>query len=663
MLIERRDKMKKIFSIFLFLTAILGAFSVKIVGANRSYEQVEVLGATYQVTNRINESTLDYGIKYIKDIAKSSSSCVINGTKDVEVPQVLNVLEVPSTTAIKVVNWTYANANGWIKQTVTNLAKDFERNNPGWVVLAGINGDFFDINGKQALPYQTNGAAVNNSDVVRSTQNETQIGFTNDGTTNSLVVTDSFEVSKSHYLVVYDSDDNVIAEYEVSSFNENPKDNEVSVWFSYHRSNTEDVTVNLPDGENSFLVESAERCYPTSSSVFYGKGNVSKRNSAKELYFGQFGIVSNNHSLNILLENYPKVRVQQNLVGDYAACDNVTGGGAKLILNNKANNAKDGMSDYRHPRTVIGQKEDGTIVMATVDGRQEDKQMYGMTYEELSAAMTYYGCSEAYNLDGGGSTTMIIRNENGEFNVVNSPSDGEERRDSNAVFVVAPEMSLSITQVIDTKATVSYVSKAKDILISNVVLTLEDEMGKKEYRLEDTSSIVDGLNPNTDYSYYYSYDLTYKGKTIHNTSHSLNFSTGVERPKVKEFTYEIIDDMILLNFEIEDNQNVLIYACIKYSGNSKTITKQDTSLLLPLSEVQDNKFIINLTYNVGAKPNSLIEENIELVLKEEEKDKETEKEVKNSSLTLIIAFAVSISSLALISIIIFLISKKNKTKK
>jgi len=88
----------------------------------------------------------------------------------------------------------------------------------------------------------------------------------------------------------------------------------------------------------------------------------------------------------------------------------------------------------RHPRTAIGVLENGNWVMVVVDGRQE--QSCGMTLLELSQFMQALGCKDALNLDGGGSSVMIVKNE-----VVNSPAGREwglfkgERFVSNAIVV------------------------------------------------------------------------------------------------------------------------------------------------------------------------------------------------------------------------------------
>lgn len=75
----------------------------------------------------------------------------------------------------------------------------------------------------------------------------------------------------------------------------------------------------------------------------------------------------------------------------------------------------------RAPRTMIGQKKDGTIVWVVVDGRSSDSS--GFTIIHSSTLMIELGCEIAVNLDGGGSSEMIIHDS-----IVNEPSGGMERK-------------------------------------------------------------------------------------------------------------------------------------------------------------------------------------------------------------------------------------------
>lgn len=86
----------------------------------------------------------------------------------------------------------------------------------------------------------------------------------------------------------------------------------------------------------------------------------------------------------------------------------------------------------RHPRTIIGRDRAGTIWLAAVDGRQPDYSI-GMTFEELQRLGDRLGLTDALNLDGGGSTTMVIRGQ-----VVNRPSDPSGARPVGDAIIVTP---------------------------------------------------------------------------------------------------------------------------------------------------------------------------------------------------------------------------------
>ncbi|NLJ75120.1 MAG: phosphodiester glycosidase family protein [Firmicutes bacterium] len=87
----------------------------------------------------------------------------------------------------------------------------------------------------------------------------------------------------------------------------------------------------------------------------------------------------------------------------------------------------------RAPRTALGITADNKLLLVTVNGRQPNISV-GMTLKELATLLIELGAVQAMNLDGGGSTTMVIRDL-----VLNLPSDGVERPVSNAIVVIAPE--------------------------------------------------------------------------------------------------------------------------------------------------------------------------------------------------------------------------------
>lgn len=77
----------------------------------------------------------------------------------------------------------------------------------------------------------------------------------------------------------------------------------------------------------------------------------------------------------------------------------------------------------RHPRSAIGIKPNGRVILLTVDGRHENSA--GLSLFELTKVMRWLGCTSAINLDGGGSTALWVSTapENG---IVNYPSDNKK---------------------------------------------------------------------------------------------------------------------------------------------------------------------------------------------------------------------------------------------
>jgi exopolysaccharide biosynthesis protein len=89
-----------------------------------------------------------------------------------------------------------------------------------------------------------------------------------------------------------------------------------------------------------------------------------------------------------------------------------------------------GVLTNRDPRTAIGIKEDGKIVLITVDGRQPGYS-YGFTGRELGEFLLEYGVKDAAMLDGGASTEMIV-----DGKIINRPSfKGEERPLGGAILI------------------------------------------------------------------------------------------------------------------------------------------------------------------------------------------------------------------------------------
>jgi exopolysaccharide biosynthesis protein len=128
--------------------------------------------------------------------------------------------------------------------------------------------------------------------------------------------------------------------------------------------------------------------------------------------------------------------VETELTDLWKQTTNVIGGGPQLIKNGRVeitNTAEKILPSFvsdGHPRTAIAKLKSGQILLVTVDGRQPGESI-GMSLTMLADLLLEFGAVEAINLDGGGSTTMVIRNK-----LVNKPSDATgERPVSDAILL------------------------------------------------------------------------------------------------------------------------------------------------------------------------------------------------------------------------------------
>ncbi|MBC2906446.1 phosphodiester glycosidase family protein [Streptomyces cupreus] len=87
----------------------------------------------------------------------------------------------------------------------------------------------------------------------------------------------------------------------------------------------------------------------------------------------------------------------------------------------------------RNPRTAAGITEDGRIILLTADGRRPGHSV-GLTIDETAKVMRSLGAVDAINLDGGGSTAMVVNNE-----LQGIPSENSGERPDGDALVVLPE--------------------------------------------------------------------------------------------------------------------------------------------------------------------------------------------------------------------------------
>ncbi len=161
---------------------------------------------------------------------------------------------------------------------------------------------------------------------------------------------------------------------------------------------------------------------PSGMGIHDGKVVSNVKNAA---FPGGFGGFTNDNKF-VVAENMTEAHAME--LGIRDGCEF----GPVLIVNGVPNQqVYSGNSGY-NPRTVIGQRADGVVIIICADGRQAGS--LGATYKDMIDLLTAYGAVNACNMDGGSSSVMLYRDYNtGEVNMINSYSvlQSEPRRMPN----------------------------------------------------------------------------------------------------------------------------------------------------------------------------------------------------------------------------------------
>lgn len=151
--------------------------------------------------------------------------------------------------------------------------------------------------------------------------------------------------------------------------------------------------------------------------VVVSKGKILHNNTGG--YAGLYMIgLDNNNLLRIIDVTKKSKSVVEQIIKDEGIRDAVTfqdeysdknNHFVKLIINGEKRELN-GLGSGANPRTVIGQKADGTILLLVTDGRGDGGHL-GATASDLIKIMSDYGAVNAANLDGGSSTSMYYNHE------------------------------------------------------------------------------------------------------------------------------------------------------------------------------------------------------------------------------------------------------------
>lgn len=177
-------------------------------------------------------------------------------------------------------------------------------------------------------------------------------------------------------------------------------------------------------------------CYLRIDGLRVGENTPGRGDSINRKYYQYASIALSNGRPTLVIPDSSRIWEDGMEFGDIMTA------GPMLLKDGSATYQRDDRTfvTHRHNRTALGIKDDGTMLLLVADGRFK-RQAEGLTLPELQRIMRWLGCTDAINLDGGGSTTMYVHDKPHD-GVVNYPSDNRmfdhegQRPVSNAILVL-----------------------------------------------------------------------------------------------------------------------------------------------------------------------------------------------------------------------------------
>jgi hypothetical protein len=295
-----------------------------------------------------------------------------------------------------------------------------------WNAVVAVNGDFFLGNGEPAHPFATGGRMLKAPALV-----EDQIGFRATDPHNSFFGTPQLAMSAA----VQETS----ASTSIERFNDGtPDSNEVAIY--------------TPEGAGAAAPPSgvcAARLPPAAAPQLDVYGNAVQVHTVAAVGCGASAPAGGSaDDLLVAVEGGTRaafvsalvagqhVRIQWKVHPQWPDLLDITGSNTTLVHNGAPSDdvvfGSGPFYESTAPRTAAGRLADGREVLVTVDGRQPGYSV-GMTPMQLAEFLTSIGVREAANLDGGGSTTLVV---NGLL--VNRPSDSAGERAVGTALVVVP---------------------------------------------------------------------------------------------------------------------------------------------------------------------------------------------------------------------------------
>ena len=493
---------------------------------------------------------------------------------------------------LRLVNYTTGSATNWAGEQPTDLARIYEKENPGWIVVGGINGDFFWITDNCEIQ----GTSMQEGNFYKpydyNVGRHMAIGFKEDGT----YVYGIADASDKQYVQVLGEDGKYQDVCIINDVDDTPTQTGVTLLtrFAVCPNPYSNVTFEgeLPydlSGYTIYKVKYETQRFDRDGSAKVGEHRVFVKGIITEIVSdinkltindadAESYLVTKDNSLATLSVG-DTVRCQCKLEGEWADVTNITSAFNQVLTKGEVidyTGVTDVATDYvnaKKNRTIMGFKEDGTPIMMVVE-----KNSYGASYEECGEILKGLGCVEGFLFDGGGSSCIFVRDNYGGFTTLNKHEDGRERSDGNAVLLVMrdPGFTISVDNIDRFSATVklnitnqNYFNELTDIKLS---------IGKQTLDYNKDGVTFENLEESTKYSVKVSYSIKQHPEIdkVVKSAQTKEFTTrGFEIPRhglsIENITHESITIKKDMNLSTSEwIQNVVVnIGKAKYSmGNA-----------------------------------------------------------------------------------------------
>ncbi len=312
------------------------------------------------------------------------------------------------------------NANGISRgDSLTNLTSKNESSDK---IIGAINGDFFDTNAMSTI-----GSIVNNGELVTSSKALPEFASFNIDN-NNIPFIDYWSTNK--LTLRNNNNDSVL---NIAHKNKSYVGNSV-------------ILLDKNWGDFSFGNEKHGNIVEM---VILNNRVVDIRNNQKAVEIPEDGFViaATGSSKDYILNNFSvndSIALEVSSDPDYEKLSLAIGGGAVILKDGKIPDEFSLKVPGRNPRTSIGiSKDKKEIILMTIDGRTSS--YIGVTQKELAEILIDLGAYDGINLDGGGSSEMVVKGLGKDnIDIANNPSDGFERSIMNGLAVLnnSPKASL-----------------------------------------------------------------------------------------------------------------------------------------------------------------------------------------------------------------------------